>query len=462
MIITRIKRSCRWLVFISALAAMTSGCGSVSSSAAPPGVSPIKAKLTALAEVVQRLRGEGSVTVLKDNSVDVQEDDRIAVQEKGRAQVIFSDHLRVELFKGTEVQIAHVDLEPDESPFVRMQQNFGHSLTYVDELAKARVEVSTEYATIKALVDNTKIAICHGKKLTCMTTLSGEAQVEAQGKVVTVREGEATYVLPGEEPKPAICADRDAVQAWLDDMRSAKETPALGKLVVEWPQQSCGAVASVFTEPTAPLNLPPTTDMVRIEAGTYTVGRPAVDDTHVAPQQVLLPEFWIDRYEVTDGQYGAFVAATGHPAPPGDLGADRQPVHGVTWEDASAYCAWAGKRLPSEAEWEAAARGLGSEPPLFPWGSNPGMGAELPFDTTYEVGTQPLNRSPLGVFDMAGNVWEWVGDPYAPVQEGYQVLRGGRYGLIRDMAYRQLARPDDQSFIAVAGLRCAADQIKGE
>jgi len=462
MIITRIKRSCRWLVLISALAAMISGCGPVAVTGAPPTASPVEARLSALAEVVQRLRDEESVAVPKDDSVDIQVDDQIAVQNEGRGLITFSDHLQVELLKGTEIQIHDARLEPDGSVFVTMQQAFGHSLTQVDQLAKARVEVSTDYATIKALVGNTEFAICHAKELTCMTTLSGEAQVEAQGEVVTVRKGEATYIFPGKPPQPAICADLVAVQAWLDEARSAKETPALGSLVVAWPQQPCGTTTLVTTDPTASPNLPPATDMVKIEAGIFTIGRPDADDYYIPPQQIPLQEFWIDRYEVTNGEYGAFVAATGHPAPPGDLGADKLPVHGVTWEDAAAFCAWATKRLPSEAEWEAAARGPGAEPPLFPWGSNPGVGAEFPFDTTYEVGTQPLNQSPLGVFDMAGNVWEWVGDPYAPVQEGYQVLRGGRYGLIRDMAYRQLARPDDQSFIAVAGLRCAADQVKGE
>jgi formylglycine-generating enzyme required for sulfatase activity len=63
---------------------------------------------------------------------------------------------------------------------------------------------------------------------------------------------------------------------------------------------------------------------------------------------------------------------------------------------------------------------------------------------------------------MAGNVWEWVGDVYAPVPEGHKILRGGRHGLLRDMAYRQSANPDDNRFVLFAGVRCALDRVAGE
>jgi formylglycine-generating enzyme required for sulfatase activity len=186
------------------------------------------------------------------------------------------------------------------------------------------VEVNTDYATIKALVNNTDFVVCQGKELTCVATLSGEAQVEAQGEVVTIREGEATYVFPGQHPQPAICADVAVVQAWLDEERGTETPPPLGKLVMGWPQQPCRREQPVATEvPAATADLPSAADMVQIPAGTYTIGRAAVDDYHVAPQQIPVPEFWIDRYEVTNAQYQAFVADTGHPAPPGDPAADR-------------------------------------------------------------------------------------------------------------------------------------------
>jgi formylglycine-generating enzyme required for sulfatase activity len=69
----------------------------------------------------------------------------------------------------------------------------------------------------------------------------------------------------------------------------------------------------------------------------------------------------------------------------------------------------------------------------------------------------PFNKSAFGVYDMAGNVWEWVGEPYAPVPDGYKALRGGRHGLLKDMAYRQPVEPNDNSFLPFTGFRCAAD-----
>ena len=86
----------------------------------------------------------------------------------------------------------------------------------------------------------------------------------------------------------------------------------------------------------------------------------------------------------------------------------------------------------------------------------------LPREDTYEVGSAPFNRSPFGVHDLAVNVWEWVGEPYGPMDEGSKLLRGGRHGFLRDMAYRQQAAPADPTFVELAGFRCAADQGEGE
>jgi formylglycine-generating enzyme required for sulfatase activity len=135
-------------------------------------------------------------------------------------------------------------------------------------------------------------------------------------------------------------------------------------------------------------------------------------------------------------------------------------VRGVTWEQADAYCAWKNKRLPTEAEWEAAGRGTGPEPQLYPWGDDASNALKLPEGNTYEVGSISFNVSPFGISDMVGNVWEWVGEPYSIIQEGFRILRGGRYGLPQDLAYRLVVAPDNDSYIQFAGFRCAADQVK--
>jgi serine/threonine-protein kinase len=210
--------------------------------------------------------------------------------------------------------------------------------------------------------------------------------------------------------------------------------------------------------------LPEAQGMVRISAGVYLVGVNAGSDEYAPLQQVNLTEFWIDRLEVTNAQYAEFVTAKGAAPPTGwqgsayPAGEANRPVQGVAWQPAAEYCAWANKRLPAEAEWEVAARGPGSY--LFPWGSNE-KSVTLPQDGTYDVGSIAANRSPFGAFDMAGNVWEWVSNPYVEVPAGQQVLRGGAYNFLKDMAYRLVGDPDLPTMVAAAGFRCAAPQVEG-
>lgn len=209
--------------------------------------------------------------------------------------------------------------------------------------------------------------------------------------------------------------------------------------------------------------LPDSDGMVEISTGTYEVGSAPADDYHIAPTSILLNSFWMDKYQVTYEQYQDFLTATGTQSTDVE-GEGIHPVRGVTWDQAVAYCSWVDKRLPTEAEWEVAGRGPGTNPPMYPWGNDPtdsGNVFELPDLDTYGVGTLPFNKSFAGVYDMVGNIWEWVGEPYASIPADAKILRGGRFGLpVLELSYRLTTTQDDERYVQFAGFRCAADQVR--
>ena len=161
-----------------------------------------------------------------------------------------------------------------------------------------------------------------------------------------------------------------------------------------------------------------TKKMSKIKRLKYAVSREAFHDEGPA-HNITLDTFYLDKYEVSNQQYGEFIKATGHPAPAywDDHLRNKpsQPVSGVNWHDATAYCSWANKRLPTEAEWEKAARG--PEGYKYPWGnelnsSNANFGRQKEF--TANVDAYPGGKSSYGAYNMAGNVFEWVSDWYDP------------------------------------------------
>ncbi|MFQ5483522.1 MAG: formylglycine-generating enzyme family protein [Nitrospinaceae bacterium] len=175
------------------------------------------------------------------------------------------------------------------------------------------------------------------------------------------------------------------------------------------------------------------------------------DRHHLGPEnpahEIILDAFYIDIYEVTNAQYQAYVRATGS-KPPRFAGDERfngpdQPVVGVSWKESLAFCRWKGKRLPTEAEWEKAARG--QRPVAYPWGDAPPDSTLANYNNehgrTLPVGSFTAGKSDYGVYDLAGNVAEWVQDwhfpeyylyspkknPQGPEKGQYKVIRGGNW-----------------------------------
>ena len=233
--------------------------------------------------------------------------------------------------------------------------------------------------------------------------------------------------------------------------------------------------------------------MVYAPAGEFEMGSTKGDDDEQPVHTVALDGFWIDRTEVTHAQYERCVAA-GACTPRRFSGFDPLDAHDdhpaiyVTWYQAEAYCRWAGGRLPTEAEWEYAARGPESR--AFPWGDEfdgtrlnycdancerdwADQTADDGYAETAPVGSFPAGASWCGALDMAGNVWEWVADWYAddyyarspsrnptgPPSGRSRVLRGGSWGF--DPFYVRSANRDDflvpSNTYGHVGFRCARD-----
>lgn len=185
--------------------------------------------------------------------------------------------------------------------------------------------------------------------------------------------------------------------------------------------------------------------MVYVLGGELTMGNDAGEQQERPAHKVAVKAFFIDRNEVTCEEYAKFIAATGRRAPPDwtdgrypDDAAQR-PVTGVDWDDANAYAAWAGKRLPTEQEWEFAARGTDGR--RYPWGNewrpNQANDVSSGLNQTTNVGSFPSGASPFGANDLVGNAWEWTASDYVAYPGGQlpQTELDGNLKVIRGSAF---------------------------
>ena len=326
----------------------------------------------------------------------------------------------------------------------------------------------------------------------------------------------------GPEERPAMEAERIAKQA-----RKVPEPPAVPVIqeipepkepeqiepIIETPMPAPIASGKCMTESRASAKKRSQTapeGMVYVQGGAFVMGSPpdVGHDDESPAHEVCLNGFYIDKYEVTNAQFKQFVDTTGYVTdlekdPSSALGRNwRQPygskssaddmldhpVVCVTWKDANIYAQWAGKRLPTEAEWEKAARGTDAR--VYPWGNTPLTGelsniadksaglrwSDSSLDDNYQhtapVGSFPSGKSGYGAYDMAGNVWEWgldwwgsdyyadspVQNPTGPETGDFRVIRGGSWFDFLEGAktpYRMYFRPQGAS--ADIGFRCVRD-----
>lgn len=300
-------------------------------------------------------------------------------------------------------------------------------------------------------------------------------------RIVTVETGEARSVDPISAASLSpdfVISLAEQVGARLDALinpAAAAQAPPTGSLPSTRPSSLAAQSA-----PSADLY-----PLVLIPAGAFLRG-----DNHGDGQadekpvrQIYLDAYYIGKYEVTQAQYQRYLLATGRREPlQCNFGFHRwdleqradQPVVCINWAEAKAFCEWAGMRLPSEAEWEKAARG--TEGPKYPWGDEIDCdhsvysGCKDGEGDLHRVGSRSRGQSPYGIFDMAGNVWEWTHDfylaeyyqqapernPRGPERGSRHVLRGGGYGH-DGFALRSSNRSDlePEHRNSSTGIRCA-------
>ena len=318
-------------------------------------------------------------------------------------------------------------------------------------------------------------AVKLGKILNARKVVVGEYAVMEGMKILTASlvdvetgEIEQTGEVKGFDVKGASDAASQLVAQLTGVAVAAPQTPVVR---AEAPSAVPSATAG---PPAAEITGRDGAPMVLIPAGEFMMGSEKGIANEKPVHKAYLDAFYIDKYEVTFDRYDAFCDATGR-TKPSDAGWGRgtRPVINVSWDDSKAYCAWAGKRLPTEAEWERACR-AGTDT-AYSFGDDAGLLGSYGWylansgNMTHPVGEK--NPNAFGLYDMHGNVWEWVADwydsgyysvsplsnPSGPASGTYRVLRGGSWDSTYDDYLRSGIRSHDvpaYSYYSF-GCRCA-------
>jgi len=297
-----------------------------------------------------------------------------------------------------------------------------------------------------------------------------------------VSQGETAVVLPTDIPKPTA--------TWTPTEMPVVAVISTATLILPTatPIPPTNTLVPPTDTPIPPTPIPTETDvplkgseMILVPVGEFTMGSDTGNDDEKPIHKIYLNNYYIDKYEITNVQYAECVSA-GKCTQPHETNSDTRdtyygrpkfanyPVIYVNWMQAKAYCEFAGKRLPTEAEWEKAARGTDGR--MYPWGNDEPNDKLLNYggnvDDTTEVGSYPNGASPYGVMDMAGNVWEWVSNDYKvypyKADDGHEdllsnnnkAIRGGSWfnsSLNSRASGRLFDNPTNNSYLI--GFRCA-------
>jgi formylglycine-generating enzyme len=271
--------------------------------------------------------------------------------------------------------------------------------------------------------------------------LIGDGQVMANESISSTPE--QAPVKPESIPVPAPAKPRSAGR----NTKLVEKARALAN-------GNSTSKATTLPHPSATLTGKDGAPMVLVPAGEFTMGSEQGDADEQPVHRVFLDSFYLDTFEVTNGRFAKFVAAIQSEPPWGFADQEtpvihaEQPVRWVNWLEATGYCLWTGKRLPTEAEWEKAARGTDGR--IYPWGNELPTAAQAVFglnegaETVSPIGNRDVGRSPYGIHDLAGNLYEWVADwydeatyttqptidPRGPAEGTAKVQRGGPISII--------------------------------